>query len=182
MNHRSWLDISGRPRRWSAAVAVGALIAAGVVVTLSDRGVWGPVAIPRAEAQPAPTGATGGGSGGGFGAPPFPLQPPGMPDGPGGYSNGYYPAPDQSWGINIYETGPKPQRAVRVATTRRPTTHNSSCSPPTAPSPRTTTPRCSPNLTRRYRARHRYRNGSSRLNSRVSLRNSKRLNSIHRNQ
>ncbi|MDO3013278.1 matrixin family metalloprotease [Mycobacteroides abscessus subsp. abscessus] len=154
MNHRSWLDISGRPRRWSAAVAVGALIAAGVVVTLSDRGVWGPVAIPRAEAQPAPTGATGGGSGGGFGAPPFPLQPPGMPDGPGGYSNGYYPAPDQSWGINIYETGPQapagsqggyyqapnyPQQQLQPANGTQPPDYDA----PLQPQPNQTVPRAS---------------------------------------
>lgn len=37
--------------------------------------------------------------------PPFPLQPPGMPDGPSAYNSGSYPAPDQSWGIDIYQTG-----------------------------------------------------------------------------
>ncbi|MHA7665116.1 matrixin family metalloprotease [Mycolicibacterium sp. HS_4_1] len=78
-------------------------MAAGVTVTVTSPNSLD--TIPQAAAQPAPTGPTGGGSGGGMGEPPFPMQPPEMPSGPGAYNSGSYPAPDQSWGIDIYQTG-----------------------------------------------------------------------------
>lgn len=88
-----------------AVVAVAAVLLAGVVVIDRDRsGGVGLSALPGATGQP-PTGPTGGGSGGGMSGPPFPMQPPGMPDGPSAYNSGSYPAPDQSWGIDIYQTG-----------------------------------------------------------------------------
>jgi len=86
-----------------AALAVVAVFVAGVIVIgRDDAGGIGLSALPGATGQP-PTGPTGGaGSGDGMGGPPFPMQPPGMPDGPSGYSSGTYPAPDQGNGISLY--------------------------------------------------------------------------------
>ena len=98
-------ELPGRRRQALAAVAVSAVVAASVTVAFSEPNPFDLIALPQAVAQPAPTGPTGGGSGGGFDGPPFPMQPPGIPDGPGAYNSGSYPAPDQSWGIDIYQTG-----------------------------------------------------------------------------
>jgi len=88
-----------------AVVSVAAVLLAGIVVIDRERsGGIGVSVLPGATGQP-PTGPTGGGSGGGFSGPPFPLEPPGMPSGPSAYNSGSYPAPDQSWGIDIYQTG-----------------------------------------------------------------------------
>lgn len=103
--------VTGRTRlprsvqRAMAVVAGAAVLLAGIVVIDRDRpGGVGVSALPGATGQP-PTGPTGGGSGGGSGGPPFPLEPPGMPSGPSAYNSGSYPAPDQSAGIDIYQTG-----------------------------------------------------------------------------
>ena len=89
-------------RRTMAVLAVAAVLMAGVVVVDRDDAAGvGLSALPGATGQP--TGPTGGaGSGGGLGGPPFPMQPPGMPDGPGAYNGGSYPAPDQGNGISLY--------------------------------------------------------------------------------
>ncbi len=64
----------------------------------------GPGAMPRAHADcPPDCGGSSGGSG--SSGPAFPMQPPDMPNPPGGYNNGYYPAPDQGNGISIYNPG-----------------------------------------------------------------------------
>ncbi|QPG70540.1 matrixin family metalloprotease [Mycolicibacterium mucogenicum] len=102
MNSSTWPD---QWRRWSAIVAMCAVIAAVATLALMGSDRFDSIALPQAEAQPAPTGPTGGGSGGGMSGPPFPLQPPGMPDGPGAYNGGSYPAPDQGNGISIYNSG-----------------------------------------------------------------------------
>ncbi|RIT42395.1 hypothetical protein D2E80_22260 [Mycobacteroides abscessus] len=92
-------------RAWSISVAIGAVVIAAVMVVFSDLGKLGPVAVPRAAAQPAPTGPTGGPGGGLDGPPAFPMQPPPMPSGPPApYNSGSYPAPDQSNGISIYNS------------------------------------------------------------------------------
>lgn len=94
-------------RAWSISVAISAVVIAAVMVVFSDLGKLGPVAVPRAAAQPAPTGPTGGPGGGGLDGPPaFPMQPPPMPSGPPApYNSGSYPAPDQGNGISIYNSG-----------------------------------------------------------------------------
>lgn len=90
-------------RRAAAAVAVVAVLVAGMVVIDREVGGENVSALPGATAQPAPTGPTGG-AGGGSG-PGFPLQPPDMPSGPpNGYNSGSYPAPDQGNGISIYNS------------------------------------------------------------------------------
>lgn len=94
-----------RYRRWSVVVAASAVIGAGVIVVCGERTPLGLGGVPAAGAQPAPTGPTGGSGDGGLGGPPFPMQPPGMPDGPGAYNSGSYPAPDQGNGISIYNSG-----------------------------------------------------------------------------
>ncbi|GAS97045.1 Matrixin family protein [Mycolicibacterium canariasense] len=86
-------------------IAVSAVIGAGIIVVFGDRAPLGLGTVPRAFAQPGPTGPTGGSGGDGFGGPPFPMQPPGMPDGPGAYNGGSYPGPDQDNGISIYNSG-----------------------------------------------------------------------------
>lgn len=92
-------------QRAMAVVAMAAVLLAAMVVIDRDRSEGiGVSALPGATGQP-PTGPTGGGSGGGSGGPPFPLEPPGIPSGPSAYNSGSYPAPDQSWGIDIYQTG-----------------------------------------------------------------------------
>lgn len=88
-------------RRFLAVVAILAVLIAGVVVINTDPSSRNLSALPGATAQP-PTGPTGGGPGGGVGGPPFPIQSPGMPDGPGAYNSGAYPPPGQSgYGIDI---------------------------------------------------------------------------------
>lgn len=92
-------------QRWSVVIAASAVIGAGVIVIFGEHTPLGLGRMPAAVAQPAPTGPTGGSGGGGFGGPPFPLQPPGAPDGPGSYNGGSYPAPEQGNGISIYDSG-----------------------------------------------------------------------------
>ncbi|MHA7666646.1 hypothetical protein [Mycolicibacterium sp. HS_4_1] len=94
-----------RYRRVLAIFSIATLLLAALITTTRDDHGSTIAALPGATAQPSVPGGGSGGSGGSGGGPPFPLQPPGMPDGPSAYNSGSYPAPDQGNGISIYNSG-----------------------------------------------------------------------------
>ncbi len=97
-----------RYRRVLAIFSIVALLLAALITTSRDDHGDTIAALPGATAQPSVPGGGGSGSGGNGGAPPFPMQPPAMPDAPAPFNGGSYPAPYQGNGININNPAEQP--------------------------------------------------------------------------
>ena len=98
-------------RRAVAIASIFALLLAAIITTTRDDHGSIVTALPAAAAQPSVPGGGSGGSGGDGGGPPFPLQPPAMPDAPAPYKGGFYPAPNQANGIDINNPAEQPAKA-----------------------------------------------------------------------
>ncbi|WGI34509.1 hypothetical protein [Mycolicibacterium aubagnense] len=90
-----------------------ALLLAALITTTRDEHGSTIAALPGATAQPSVPGGGSGGSGGNGGGPPFPLQPPAMPDAPAPFNGGSYPAPYQGNGIDINNPAEQPAQAAQ---------------------------------------------------------------------
>jgi hypothetical protein len=97
-----------RYRRVLAILSIVTLLLAALITTSRDDYGSTIAALPGASAQPSVPGGGSGGSGGNGGGPPFPLQPPAMPDAPAPYNGGSYPAPYQGNGIDINNPAEQP--------------------------------------------------------------------------
>ncbi|WP_155944025.1 hypothetical protein [Mycobacterium sp. 360MFTsu5.1] len=98
-------------RRVLVIVSIATLLLAALVTTTRDDHGSTIAALPGATAQPSIPGGGSGGSGGDGGGPPFPMQPPAMPDAPAPYNGGSYPAPYQGNGIDINNPAEQPAQA-----------------------------------------------------------------------
>ncbi|RUP29033.1 MULTISPECIES: hypothetical protein [Mycolicibacterium] len=103
-----------RYRRVLAIFSIVALMLSALIATTRDEHGSTIAALPGAAAQPSVPGGGSGGSGDNGGGPPFPMQPPAMPDAPGSYNGGSYPAPYPGNGIDINnpaeQSGQAPQQ------------------------------------------------------------------------
>lgn len=95
-------------RRAVAILSIVALLLSVLIATTHDEHGSTVAALPGATAQPSVPGGGSSGSGGNGGGPPFPMQPPAMPDAPAPYNGGSYPAPYQGNGIDINNPGDQP--------------------------------------------------------------------------
>lgn len=98
-------------RRALVIVSIVTLLLAALVTTTRDDHGSTIAALPGATAQPSVPGGGSGGSGSNGGGPPFPMQPPAMPDAPAPYNGGSYPAPYQGNGIDINNPAQQPAQA-----------------------------------------------------------------------